>query len=368
MRNIPGAPRDSRLGPVVLKSGGGAPSAPDPAATAQAQAEANARAIRESAKVNQVGINSPWGKQFWEGTIGQPDRELNIELTPGGERARQSQEQLAELLSGFGAETFGPQAIERLGAPDSDIGDMIYERAIGRREPEFRENEELLRSKLMTQGLSPGSRAYEQALGKLQRGEQFARDDLALSSTLSGFGENRAQRSQAINELSALLQGAPAIGSPATQMPAQYQVAPPDIAGLTMGNYYGQQGAYNSDASERAGIYGALGQLGAAGLGLLSDRRLKADIRPVGTHGGLRWYTYRYLWEGTRRLGVMAQEVLSVMPEAVFRAGPWLAVDYARILPVVGIPVGSGPGEDGAVALPVLERMVLGHDAIHECP
>jgi hypothetical protein len=49
-----------------------------------------------------------------------------------------------------------------------------------------------------------------------------------------------------------------------------------------------------------------------------SDIRLKTDIRQVGTTAhDLPLYTFRYLGENDRYEGVMAQDVLKVMPSAV---------------------------------------------------
>ncbi len=52
--------------------------------------------------------------------------------------------------------------------------------------------------------------------------------------------------------------------------------------------------------------------------GALSDRRLKRDIHPVGKlANGLALYRFKYLWSNEEFVGVMAQEVLDVMPDAV---------------------------------------------------
>ncbi len=235
------------------------PDYPDPRQTAQAQAQANAEAVREAARVNQIGIRSPFGRQYYTGQIGAPNRRLNIELTPGGERIRSSQEQLAEMISGYGAGTLGPMVTERLSEPTGTAGDVIYERGLNRLQPEYEETEQQLRSRLLGQGIPEGSRAYEQAMGQFERRRADAMENLALSSEIAGFGEDRAQRSQAINELAALLQGAPAIGSPATMMPGQYNIAPPDIAGLTMGQYSADLNRYNRDAQQLGGLYNLLG-------------------------------------------------------------------------------------------------------------
>jgi len=68
-------------------------------------------------------------------------------------------------------------------------------------------------------------------------------------------------------------------------------------------------------------------------MALPSDIRLKRDIVPLARlDNGLRLYRYRYLWSDTLYVGVMAQEVASVIPEAVVRgADGFLRVDYARL-------------------------------------
>jgi hypothetical protein len=50
----------------------------------------------------------------------------------------------------------------------------------------------------------------------------------------------------------------------------------------------------------------------------ISDVRLKTDIERIGTGAhGLPLYTFRYIGEPALYEGVMAQDVLGVMPEAV---------------------------------------------------
>jgi len=64
----------------------------------------------------------------------------------------------------------------------------------------------------------------------------------------------------------------------------------------------------------------------------LSDERLKKDIVPIGEHKGYKWYEYSYKWEDIRRIGVMAQEVLKIKPEAVIeRPDGYLMVNYGGL-------------------------------------
>lgn len=61
-----------------------------------------------------------------------------------------------------------------------------------------------------------------------------------------------------------------------------------------------------------------------------SDVRLKRDIREVGASpNGLTLYSFRYNWSEETFVGVMAQEVLELRPEAVItREDGFYAVDY----------------------------------------
>jgi hypothetical protein len=64
----------------------------------------------------------------------------------------------------------------------------------------------------------------------------------------------------------------------------------------------------------------------------LSDRRLKTNIQRIGTHRlGIGIYSYDYVW-GEHAVGVMADEVKTVMPEAVVRgADGYDRVDYSKL-------------------------------------
>lgn len=88
-----------------------------------------------------------------------------------------------------------------------------------------------------------------------------------------------------------------------------------------------------------AGLAG-LGTAGAAGgaLGILpflmmSDRRLKTDIHPIGVlPNGLEVFSFRYIWDDHKQVGVMADQVKQIMPHAVFDVGGFDAVDYRAII------------------------------------
>jgi hypothetical protein len=64
-----------------------------------------------------------------------------------------------------------------------------------------------------------------------------------------------------------------------------------------------------------------------------SDVRLKRDIEPLKQlDNGLTLYRYRYLWSDTAYVGVMAQDVARVVPDAVIQAPDgYLRVIYDRL-------------------------------------
>ena len=87
-------------------------------------------------------------------------------------------------------------------------------------------------------------------------------------------------------------------------------------------------------AAQQAAIMGLIGDgaKAAATAGMMSDRRLKTDIKKVGkTDSGLPVYTYKYKGDNVVHMGVMAQDVEKVTPEAVEEIGGFKAVNYGLI-------------------------------------
>jgi Chaperone of endosialidase len=103
-----------------------------------------------------------------------------------------------------------------------------------------------------------------------------------------------------------------------------------EISDVSLGTFY----VFDKEkvGTSRRGLKLAQG-CGGCGCGQRSDIRLKRDIAQVGKlDSGINLYRYRYLWSDTTYVGVMAQEVAEVVPEAVLRgADGYLRVDYARL-------------------------------------
>ena len=101
-----------------------------------------------------------------------------------------------------------------------------------------------------------------------------------------------------------------------------------EISDVSLGTFY----VFDKEkiGIRRHGLRFAQG--GGCGCGRGSDIRLKRDIAQVGEHNGINLYRFRYFWSDTTYVGVMAQEVAAVKPDAVSRgADGYLRVDYARL-------------------------------------
>ena len=96
------------------------------------------------------------------------------------------------------------------------------------------------------------------------------------------------------------------------------------------------EGTSKSSSSE--GIGGLLQGVGALSkLKIFSDIRLKDNITKVGEKDGLGIYEYNYKGDNTRFIGVMAQEVIERMPDAVSVEDGYLKVDYSKLNIQMGV-------------------------------
>lgn len=332
------------------------PQAVDPIATAQAQAGANAEAARETARLNQFNQVNPFGSLTFTGEIGENDRTATTALNPQGQRTFDIQQALAEQLSGLATQRAGQIPTDQFsfdglpGAPQADdqARQRIEASLLGRLEPQFQRREDAQRAQLANQGIFQGSEAFTNAQGDLDR----ARNDASLAVTQFGgteqsrqFGLEQAARQNALqerltgralpqNELAALLQGSPAVGVPNFGQAGQIGIQSPDLLGAQALSQQNQLAQFNqANSNQQAGLGGLFG-LGSAAITAFSDRKVKKDIKRVGTlDNGLNVYTYRYTFDpvGQVHMGVMADEVMTVSPGAVYDIAGIKRVDYGEL-------------------------------------
>ena len=172
--------------------------------------------------------------------------------------------------------------------------------------------------------------AQNQQFNQLLQGGQFG--NTAQQQSLQ---QQLALRNQPLNEITGLMGGSqiqmPQFqGYQGSNIAAAPVMAGAQAAGQAAMDQYGIQSS-NVNA-QNAGLYNLAGSALMAGrLGAFSDRRLKSNIEHVGTHPlGIGIYEYDIF--GNRERGVMADEVLSVMPNAVsVHPSGFMQVDYGML-------------------------------------
>lgn len=137
----------------------------------------------------------------------------------------------------------------------------------------------------------------------------------------------------------AVLAGAKGVGTLGGLLPGGGGGAP-SVSSAGSSGSSGAAGAEAAGGSAAAGSGAAAGGSAAAAGGaaevasvaaVASDRRLKENIELVGTQNGFNLYKFSYIGDPQRYIGVMAQEVLKIMPEAVTERNGYLAVYYDKI-------------------------------------
>ncbi len=94
-----------------------------------------------------------------------------------------------------------------------------------------------------------------------------------------------------------------------------------DYGGMSTSKTPGPSGM--STIGSLAGIVGSLAPVFG-----MSDERLKENIEQVGVLNGFNIYRFNYLWSPKKFIGVIAQEVERIMPEAVKKVNGWRMVNY----------------------------------------
>ena len=214
-----------------------------------------------------------------------------------------------------------------------------------------------------------GPEAQQQAIAQLEQGAGFQaqvrQGEEALLQRASATGGLRGGNVQAAlaqfrpqmlqQEIEAQygrLGGMTQLGQTTTQNIAQLgqaSAAGQSAAGLQTGAdiaaLLGQQGAARAGARLAQGAAASdvlnlpaqfLGMQYGAGVAKpslgFSDRRLKKNVARLGTRSdGLGVYEFEYIWGGGRQIGLMAQEVVNIYPDAIGESHGYMTVDYGKV-------------------------------------
>lgn len=320
--------------------GGKAPQAPDPRETAAAESQ-----------FNRIDTFSPSGGGVRHGYT---DESGNFQsgTAPEGFQSAQSytenpfEKQIREALEPASVDLTNRIVDDNIaGLPDaarvkdrSDVASDMFNRNYSLMKDGFEQENDRMLTNLQARGIPLGSEAFDETYSQQQAGVNDALSRLAMDSNLAAgqeqgrqFALDQSERAGSISELVAAMGGG---YNPPTATPGG-QAAGVNYSGLVGQQHQAAMSQYQAKQDSRAATAGALGNLGGSMI-MKSDRRLKTDIVAVAKRGDLTVYAYRYLWDapGTVRTGYMAQEVIKVMPCAVWKIGEWFSLDYS-ILPEV---------------------------------
>ena len=304
-----------------------------PSAPAAPDYKGAAEATGLSQKVSQY---TPYGSLVYGADPTSPSGyKSTTTLAPQAQQALDTQ---MGLSSGLGqiAQSQLPAVQEQYSQPMQsqsvqDVSDKAYAAQTARLDPAWEQREGMERTRLANQGLASGGEAYTNAMRDFgqQRNDAYQQANLAAIQTMpQTYQLESAMYNQPLNTLNALRTGAqvqnPQFGSGGT--PTNYGQAAQQQGQFQQGLHNADVGAYNSQLQGAGTIAAAM---------MMSDRRLKRDIHRIGTHPlGIGLYEFRYLWDSSAeptRLGVMADEVLEVMPEAVHEVGGYKMVNYGML-------------------------------------
>jgi len=190
---------------------------------------------------------------------------------------------------------------------------------------------------------SQQQQAANNAIGQQQFGNQLTNANLGNAAQQQQYNQAMTNYNMPLNTLSALRSGSQVQNPTFQNVPQQATTAGADVLGATQMGYNAQMGNFNAQQAAQqgfnSGLMGLGGTLGAAAImAPASDIRMKENIEQVGKlANGLNVYTYEYKPEFRddpfaghgKHIGVMAQEVEEIMPEAVItRPDGYKMVNY----------------------------------------
>ena len=207
---------------------------------------------------------------------------------------------------------------------DKQAADSVFKAFSDRYQPVFERQSNHLQDRLVNQGIPVGSEAYSRAMSDMSQTQNDALQQAAYQSVQAG---QQARNNEIANKLSIFGAFNPLnhyTGSTAQGSTSMYDNA-----------YNSQLAQFQAQQQAKQNMANGWLNLGTqAGLGMLgwlsSDARIKENLRPVGQlFNGLTVYAFNFPGEQTTRIGLVAQEVQQLIPEAVTETDEGLlAVDY----------------------------------------
>ena len=338
--------------------GGSAPPPPDYAGAARETSAGNLEAARATAAANRTNQITPYGNLIYTANPGtDPYGNTLYTATQTLAPAQQSILESTNVLNQGLMDTankglnYANTVLSQPGVDTTKLtqtgfnpGQSYQDAIMTRLAPQIDRENAALEQQLANRGIAAGTDAYNQAK-TLQSQRQ---NDLLNSATVQGLGlglnanqqgfqQAAYNQMQPINVINALRTGSQVQNPSFANTPMQANTAGPDLLGAANASYQNQLAAYNAQQAAQGGFMGGLMSLGGAAIGKYSDIRLKKNIKKIGElRDGINIYSYNYIdykdLPKDKQIGVMAQEVEKVIPEAVMTmADGYKAVNYALI-------------------------------------
>jgi hypothetical protein len=261
-----------------MGKGGSAPPPPDYRAAAKETAAGDLEAARAAAAANRVNQVTPYGTLKYTQNpdldqFGNPTFTATQTLSPDQQKLLDYQNAtsigLGEL-TGTGLKYVGgmlqdPFTTKNLPSLGFDPAQAFQDAYMQRLNPQIQQSREQLDQRLANQGITIGSKAYEEA----KRTQAQRENDLLLGGTTQGFGVGLQARQQGFNELAygrneplntlnAVRTGAQVTNPSYVSVPQQATTKGADLLGAetALGNY--NTASANADAAKSAGMTSGL--------------------------------------------------------------------------------------------------------------
>ena len=322
-----------------------APATPDYTGAAQATAAGNLDAARATAAANRTNQVTPYGNLTYTANPGTDPYGNTLytattSLAPAQQAILDQTNQLNQGLMST-ANTglnYANQVLSQPGVDTSklpstgiDPGQTYSDAIMSRLAPQMAQQNEQSDAQLANQGIAQGTEAYNNAKRTLQQGQNDAMTSAVINGMNTGLNANQQafnqqayNQMQPINVINALRTGSQVQNPSFASTPNQASTSGADLLGATNASYQNQLAATNAQNQASSNFMGGLMNLGGAYMmsPYTSDINAKENIKKVGSlDNGLNLYSYNYkdgydLPKG-KQIGVIAQEVEKIIPEAV---------------------------------------------------
>lgn len=370
------------LDPLKLWSDPDVPETPNFKSAAVEEAEGNLNLARYQTRANRFNETDPFGSKIWTQDPNNPDLwSSETRLSPGQQNIYDQSQAMDLQMATMGnaaanqlEDVFGSRFRTDPTAPDyqgpssplEEYGtrrQSVMDAMLSRVNTDNARDRDSVASNLVARGIPQGSEAWNTEMERLDRQMTDARQQAEINATgmagqeydsmLQGrdMGNQEAmsqyatglqshqqrvsdmllERQTPLNELNAFRTGSQ-IQNPQFSAPGMMSlVAGPDFTGAMQQTYGGAMDRFNAQQADINSKRKLAGSVVSAGATFMSDIRLKHNIKRVGAYHGFPEYEFSYIGSNDRYIGVMAQDVIKVKPEAVIEIDGYYAVNYGAI-------------------------------------